>query len=169
MTEHVTVADLAAWRDSDDLLRALGAVRDEQRNELLEAVQALLGHEDPDVRQEALRWLAVRWRALSVRGEVERFLAKSENEELRTTAVYALASLSTEPTRAWDTELLVGMVRDITEDGEIRRAAYEALCILYKRSQLPPINKGFDVDREADWRWLETLLKQNQPHPERPI
>lgn len=157
----VTPADLSPWLESDALLQSLGKIEEGQLTELGTAVRQLLQHDDPDVVQEALRWTVLRWRMIDLHDDVLNLIRTTEDEELKTTALYALAHTSSATTRLDDTRTLLTVVRASEVDPEVRRAAYEAILLMYGRTDIPPVNRSFNVDLQADWAWLSSISNGN--------
>lgn len=152
--------DLNPWRDSTDLLKALEEARQLDRKDLREAVIALADHDSQIVREEALSLLLSAWREPRAR-EIALRILRSPDEDfgVRTRAAVGLAAVSAGKTRVEDTRVLLDRVLDHEEDPSVRRAAYEALCLMYKRP-IPPVNRPFAVEHDADQEWLSSLRRQ---------
>jgi HEAT repeat protein len=153
----VTAGDLAPWRETDEILQALGGVQKNEVEHLAEALALLLEHEDADVRDEAARALFVAGKNTEHRTHAVELLRHDPEVAVRCTAAYGVASTSTPATRQADVELLAGVVRDDNEHVEARRSAYEALLILFRRPTFPAMNRPFNPGQDVDWKWLAGL------------
>lgn len=152
-----TEADLYAWNDPDDLLRALGQLSADQKDELADAVVSLVGHSDPDVREEAVRTLFVSWKDQQARDLAVNAIRSDDAPEVRSTAAYAIAATSTAATRLADIRVLLDVLTDEREQLAVRAAAYDALLILHRRPDFPSKRQEFDPHRDVDWAWLRGL------------
>lgn len=149
--------DLSVWREPEQLLAMLEEVRRLDRRDLRDEVVALLNHEDPVVREEALSLLLVTWRERLARPVALKALeSPAEDFGVRGLAAIGLASTSSPATRSEDIKTLLGRALDRTEDSGVRRAAYEALLLMHGRPP-PPTNRPFSVDADADSQWLAEL------------
>jgi hypothetical protein len=86
----------------DELLQALYALaaRSAKRaasEDLVAAVDALLRHEDEDVRSEALRILTLQWKDPRYRERALELLRVERSELVRGTAAYGIAALPSLP------------------------------------------------------------------------
>jgi HEAT repeat protein len=153
----VTPEDLLPWNDPDDLLQLLGRVEKSDRAVLHDAVKKLLEHEDEDIREEALRVAAIHWTLGDVREKSIEMLQFDDEPSVRRTAAYAIAALAKEATRLADTKLLLGVLRNSSEEEEVRRAAYEGLLLLHGRKELPPMNREVSVSTLMEDPWLREL------------
>jgi HEAT repeat protein len=147
---HVTESDLNPWRDPDDLLQALYRVG-EPDPELRDSIARLFEHNDPDIREEALRILLTRWKDRSFRSQAVNMLRLDAEVMVRSAAAFGMASVSTEASRAEDTRLLLEILLDV------RSAAYDALLILYRNPAFPTKRRDFDPAADVDWQWIGTL------------
>jgi hypothetical protein len=78
--------ELLGWNDPDDLLKALGQIGHGDKERLVAAVAPLALHEDPDVREEAIRVLLVRWKDALYRDRaIERLCIEVQARFLRQT------------------------------------------------------------------------------------
>lgn len=157
MNNKITPEDLVRWRDPDELLQALGAISREQKEELSSAVADLLDHEDPDIREEAVRRLIVQWKDAELRPTAIEILQFDEEPAVRRTAVYGLAALSKGSTQGEDTQMLLSILFDEAGEPDLRRAAYEALMMIHGRSDIPPVNREIDLVDDVDWTWIRSL------------
>jgi len=154
---HITEADLYSWNDPDELLQALGQLGKDQKNELREAVAALLEHDDADIREEAMRTLFVSWKDQQWRDRALAAVTSDEVPEVRSTAAYAVAATSTNVTRQDDTRLLLGVLEDEHAELPVRAAAYDALLILNRKSDFPTKKRKFNPQEDIDWHWVRSL------------
>lgn len=152
-----SAADLVPWKDPDDLLEVLHRMGKEPVRELRESIAGLLDHEDPDVREEALRVLVTRWKDRSFRGKAVGALQYDPDDAVRSAAAFAVASSSTDDDRDHDTRLLVEIVVDQKESLDVRGAAYDALLILHRNPRFPTKKRDFDPIQDIDWKWIDTL------------
>jgi HEAT repeat protein len=150
-------ADLNPWTDGDDLIRMLGQLGDQQRDELLDAVTRLLEHEDPDVREEALRLLLVRWKVRGLHHYGLQALTNDPTPEIRALAAYGVAATSSETSRMQDVTVLKSVVTNDDESHHVRGAAYDALLIIFRRPAFATKRRAFDAARDVDWTWVEAL------------
>lgn len=138
------------------LIRALPAVRDTERHDLRDNVVQLADHPDPLVREEVFSLLLSGWKDVGSRAVGLSALRNDSDFGVRTTVAIGLAAVSSEATIAEDTWVLRDVVWDRTDDADVRRAAYEALCLIYRRP-IPQVNRRFDVEHDIDAAWLSTL------------
>jgi HEAT repeat protein len=149
---------MATERTDTQILEQLEAWRRSATRRVAE-VTALTTHPSPVVREEAVSLLASHWRAPSSRNIVHRLLTTDPDVGVRAHAVLGLAALSTPVTHSEDVGLLIGLVADSSLDEDVRRAAYEALCVMHGRLP-PPVNRAFLVERDADLTWLAELRRR---------
>lgn len=147
---------LSRHEDADLLLEALYEI-DDRDTSLRAEVAALLEHEDPDVRAEAVRILIRRWKDREARPVAFDLLTSDPDDEVREAAAYALAGSGTPETRDRDTEALLSVVQDKGLSLGVRAAAYDGLLILYRRPRFPTKHRAFDPTSDVDWEWLRTL------------
>jgi len=145
------------WSDPNDILEELGRLGANPRPDLYEPVADLLGHADPDVREEALRCVAVRWKDPRARTAALHVIRNDPEEAVRAIAAYALAATTVGPADKEVLGELLAHVRDSAESPHVRGAAYEALLIIHKRPAFPPLNRTFNPEVDIDWRWLGQL------------
>lgn len=153
----VTAADLASWRDPDELLDALGRISKDDLEELSSALVSLLDHDDVDVREEAAQALFVAGKNAEHHSQVVQLLQYDPEVAVRSIAAYGVAASSTDATRSEDIRSLLQAVHQESESTEVRRSAYEALLILFRRPAFPAMNQPFDPTRDIDWKWLDGL------------
>jgi len=139
------------------LVDAIWAAFRAGRTDLHQQVALLLHHDDPVVREEAISLLLIKWKDARYRATALNVLDHDEDFGVRGQAALGLALISTAATRGDDLSILAQVLRNPEEDTETRRAAYEALLILDRREDFPSSTKGFDPDRDVDWKWLSTL------------
>lgn len=149
--------ELHPWHDADDLLKALYRLGKEPVDELRDAVRALLDHHDPDIREEALRVLLTRWKSRDAREHAVAAVQGDPAPQVRCAAATAIAATALPETRAHDTELLLSIVLDESENTEVRGAAYEALLIMYRERGFPPGERAFVPSTDVDWVWIRSL------------
>lgn len=153
--------DLQGWLDPDDLLKALFQLSQSasggQQVEIREAIAALIEHEDADVRQEALRLLLIAWKLGSYRDKAAAVLRTDPEGEVRATAAFGVAALSTFSSRLDNVALLLEILLDREQPTSVRGAAYEALLIIHRRPRFPPISRGFIPTEDVDWKWVDQL------------
>lgn len=155
--------ELSFWNEADDLLSALYRLGAEPVPELRPALQALCDHPDPDVREEALRILATRWKAPEGRSRAIAALDGDTAHTVRSAAAIALAATSDAPTRADDTRRLLAILHDTGMDPDVRGAAYDALVILHRKGAasgkwpFPTKRRAFDPNQDVDWNWVTEI------------
>lgn len=155
--------DLAPRHDADTLLQRLYQVGREPVPVLRRPLLRLTEHEDPDLREEALRILGTRWKDPGARPRILAVIRDDPAPEVRSAALIALAACASEGTRITDTRLLVGRLADEGEDTGVRGAAYDALIILYRKKAkdgswpFPTARRAFDPLRDVDWDWVRSL------------
>jgi hypothetical protein len=153
----ITPEDLLPWNDPDELLQLLGRVEKSDRAGLQEAVKTLLEHEDEDVREEALRVAAISWTLDELHEKSMEMLRFDDEPSVRRTAAYAIAALAKESSRLADTELLLDVLRNSSEQEEVRRAAYEGLLLIHGRKNFPPMNRDVSARSLMQDPWLREL------------
>jgi HEAT repeat protein len=158
-----SAAHLAFWNDPDELLQALYRLGREPIPELREPLRQLLDHADPDIREEALRVLATRWKDESARLRALDMLRTDPSPMVRSAAAFAIGGTSTSETRSCDTRLLLSVLRDTSQPMDVRSAAYDALIIAHRKGAgeggwpFPNHRSEFDPVRSVDWEWLRSL------------
>ena len=152
-----TPSELSAWSDSDDLVQSLSRVTLDQRDELQDAVEKLLAHDDSDVREEAVRILGVLWKVHDAHARLLDTLLYDPEAEVRGAASYAVVATSLPETRKRDVEALLGIVRDETQPPFVRGAAYDGLLILHQRRQFPKMTREFQPQKDVDWNWVASI------------
>jgi HEAT repeat protein len=80
-----------------------------------------------------------------------------DEPSVRRTAAYAIAALGKESTRLADTQLLLDVLRNSSEEEDVRRAAYEGLLLLHERKDFPPINREVSARTLMQDPWLRGL------------
>ena len=157
MIHRITEADLYSWNDPDELLQALGKIGKDQKSELRDAVEALLEHEDADIREEAMRTLLVIWKDQEWRERAVVAITSDDVPEVRSTAAYAVAATSTDVTRQSDIRLLLGVLKDEHAGPPVRAAVYDALLILNRKPDFATTRREFNPREDVDWDWVESL------------
>jgi HEAT repeat protein len=139
------------------LLRAIATWPDARATEAVPVLVALLNHADADVREEAVRRLAVHWRESRARTACLELLQRDCSEGVRATAAYAVAALSHPPTWRQDVRLLLDVAKDPDEADEVRIAAYGALVMLTRTGAPPPLDPGLEAQTAIDWEALSRI------------
>lgn len=152
----MTVVGLDPDLPATELLRSLDTVRRLDRRDLRQGVVELLSHPSAVVREEAYSLLLSGWKDAGTRADALAALRQDPDFGVRTTAAIGLAGVSSPQTISEDTRVLREVVVDRHEDMDVRRAAYEALCLIHGRP-VPPLNRAFDADRDIDAAWLAKL------------
>lgn len=153
--------NLAAWSDPDELLSELRRLScmpaPQDAHSLSDSVSPLLAHADEEVRQEALRLLLISWKLSEFRQAALDALAFDADEDVRITAAFSVASVSRSSTSADDTRVLLAVLDDVNNPVELVRAAYEALLLVHRKVDFPPLNRSFDSKRDVNWEWIRQL------------
>ncbi len=101
--------------------------------------------------------LFVRGRCTELRGIAARALSRDADEGVRAAAALGLAATSEAVTLSDDVALLIRALRNEYETQEVRRSAYEALLLMFHRSNFPSSLNEFDPATQVDWYWIENL------------
>jgi hypothetical protein len=149
--------ELSSWSDSDDLVKSLGRVTLDQRAELHDAVDGLLTHDDPDVREEAVRIIGVLWKVREAHARLLNAMLRDPDAEVRGAASYAVVATTSPDSRQGDVLALLGIVRDGTQPAFVRGTAYDGLLILHHRRQFPSTAREFQPQTDVDWDWIESI------------
>jgi HEAT repeat protein len=157
----ITSTELSPWNDPDELLDALLKLPREPLPSLVGRIAQLLQHSDPDIREEALRVIAIRWKVKEGRTHALEMLSADPAPGVRGAAAYALAALADLSTVAEDTKRLLGSLLDTTEQPNVRGAAYDALLIVQRKPNFPTKRRDFDPEADVDWPWINVLVGQN--------
>lgn len=136
-------------------IRRMIALSRSEIAENVDAIVALTHHGAPEVRSEAVSALFVRGKRYELHALAARTLSRDADEGVRAAAALGLAAISSPATRIEDTKLLLRAVRNTHESGEVRRCAYEALLLMYARTDFPSSLTVFDPSEHIDWGWLE--------------
>ena len=158
-----SAAQLAFWNDPDELLQALYRLGREPVPELREPLSELLDHRDPDIREEAIRVLATRWKDESARLRAFDMLRTDPAPMVRSAAAFAIGGTSTSASRDHDTRLLLSALRDESQPMDVRGAAYDARIIAHRKGAgeggwpFPSHRSEFDPIRSVDWEWLKLV------------
>jgi hypothetical protein len=154
----IDMRDLSPWSDPDVILETLYRVPREPQRALRAAIAALLGHDDPDIREESLRILVTRWKDAEYRNRAAEMLFSDAAPNVRSAAAYALASIANESMRSSHTLFLVKSLLDEGEEPNVRGAAYDALLILHRMPAFPTKKRDFRPDIDIDRSWVNSLL-----------
>lgn len=157
---RVTEAELAPWLSEEELIRSLGRLGRSADNEVRRAVLGLLHHDDPYVRDEAMRVFFVQWKDRQHRQHVAEAFTHDPDSDVRCTAAFGIAATSTAETHPDDVRLLLDSLRDETVDADVRAASYDALLIIYRLPAFPTKKREFDPSRDVDWRWIEQIRSE---------
>ena len=87
----------------------------------------------------------------------KQMLESDRHIEVRARAAYAIAATADEQTRRTDALLLLKTTENEHEDAEVRRAAYEALLLLFNRPDFPDAAEDFLPHDQIDWEWIAEL------------
>lgn len=148
---------LQPWLDPEDLLRSIVAVDRDEISTLADELAALVLHDDPDVREEAIRKLYTQGKNRSGRDLLLNVLRHDESTAVRETAALAIAATSSGCSRVEDARQLVRLLLDNDAPEELRGAAYEALLVLYGRRDFPSLKREVDLKTDVDWTWVRAL------------
>ena len=147
---------LPSKRSPAQLIEAMGCLGDDDRRDLIQAVESLTEHSDPLVREEALRLLLSKWRAVGARWRGVRALEHDEDFGVRAQAALSLARSSIAATHDEDGRLILSHFLDDLEDDATRRSCYDALLMLHERGDFPT-GHGPDWLTQVDWDWIAGL------------
>jgi hypothetical protein len=157
----ITAADLRPERDPQELVAILGRLGKRPTAELKAAVQLLIQHGEPDVRSESLRVGLVQWKEREYRGAAMAALFRDPDADVRCTAAFGIAAVSSTESRREDQRVLLSIVFDGEEDDIVRLSAYDALLLIHKRPSFPPANRDPSLAVDLDWQWLNALKAQD--------
>jgi HEAT repeat protein len=149
---------LAPKNDPLDLLDALLSLKREELERVEPALFELTFHDDEDVRLQAIRALLVHLKSTSRHQRASEALVNDTSFEIRRTAAFGLAATSTAATRGVDERLLAEVVSNEAEVSSVRGAAYEALALLSRKLDLPPLTRSVSLARDVDWTWVRSFL-----------
>lgn len=155
-----TAHQLSMWTDADDLVDALGRVREDQRDDLQVVVETLVEHADPDVREEALRVLCVLWKAPELHERALEALLHDPEPEVRAAASYAVAATSLPESRKGDVKAFLEVLYNERQPAFVRGTAYDGLLILYQRPKFPTMQREFRPKDDVDWDWVRAVDAQ---------
>ncbi len=127
------------------LIDALYAARRQDRVDLVKEVEALLVHNEPRVRAEAASLLFTKWRMNNLRARALDLLRLDPDGGVRARAAIGFASLISNANRNSDIGILRDVVVNDGEDMEVRRACFEALCLVLAHP-VPPVNRDLDMN-----------------------
>lgn len=156
-------ASLDKHQDAVALIRALGQLTEDDRSETRSQVFGLCRHQDADVRDEALRVLAVQWKDWSAHGLAVNALRSDPSWEVSSTGAYGVAATSRPETRKEDLTALLDVLVDAARPREVRGAAYDALLILCRRPSFPSKTRPFEPERDVDWDWIMKVEQEVRP------
>lgn len=142
---------------AEDLIRALAALAREDAQYEVSAILPLVDHPAPEVRAEALSALLVTGRMEEHRALAIRALSRDGDEGVRARAAYAIAATAEESTVSTDLNLLLRALRNTNEASDVRRASYEAIQLMFHRTDFPDALEDFEPDVDVDWSWIEEL------------
>ncbi len=154
---------MASWNDPDDILHTLIDLQKDDYGALRDAVLDLVDHEDPDVREEAVRKIYVHWTDVPSRSKAVDALRFDPSPGVRRVAAFGVAATASDTTQGEDTRVLLQTFLNESEEIDVRGAAYEALLLLHKRREFPPVKREIDLDRDVDWNWVSVLRSQAAP------
>jgi hypothetical protein len=163
--KHISLAELDPRRNPIELIRAIGLVSDEQKGELRDQLFRLCHHRDPDVREEALRLLTVKWRDVGAHSEALDALREDPSDGVRANAAYGVAATVTDATRREGVNRLLHVLLDEQEDLEVRAAAYDGLLLIYGRPNFPSMKRDFDPAADVQWDWIREIQQRTQHAP----
>lgn len=149
--------ELQPWVDPDDLLRSIVAIGREEVATVAEELVALTLHDDPDVREEAIRKLYTHGKSRLGREHLADVFQHDDSTEVRETAALAIAATTSDGSREADARLLTRTLLDEGAPAELRGACYEALLILYGRGDFPSVRREVDLKKDVDWGWIRGL------------
>lgn len=152
--------NLSRRQDPVDLIKALGKLTKEDRTETRAQVFELCRHYDEDVRDEALRVLAVQWKDWSAHGLSVNALRSDLSPQVSSTGAYGVAATSRPETRQEDLIALLEVLLDDARASEVRGAAYDAILILYRRPSFPTKARPFEPEKDVDWDWIRQLQRE---------
>lgn len=149
--------ELQPWLDPDDLLRSIVAIGRDEVATVAEQLGALTVHDDPDVREEAIRKLYTQGKSRLGRERLADVFQHDESTAVRETAALAIAATVSDESREEDSQLLIRTLLDEGAPTELRGACYEALLILYRRGDFPSVRREVDLKKDVDWHWIRSL------------
>jgi hypothetical protein len=121
-----------------------------------------LSHAAPNIRSWALALLGSRWPAPPDYGTIcEEIALADPDTNMRAAAVRSLSHcyVGTKDTRT--AKLLAEILHDGQASNQIRQAAYlSLLCLAHPMGQFDMINDTEIRDRESDWTFVESFLKE---------
>lgn len=150
-------SELGVTRPAIDLLGVLVSLAPSELSGFRDQLRALLAHDDEDVRVHSARALFVTLKEANAHTAALDCLTHDPSAKVRRVAAFGVAATSTSQTRDIDTRVLVQTVLQSGESPRVRGAAYEALLILYHRTDFPPVKREIDLDRDVDWQWIREL------------
>jgi len=148
--------DLSPWRVPADLIDAIWTARRADRRDLQPEIVGLLRHEDPNVREEAISLLFVKWADTSQRELLVNLVHSDPDFGVRARAAGAFAVVSNESTRQRDCEVLRAIVLDRGDDPTVRKASYEAIHHILRGAPLS-LDDDIDLDEDVDLDWLKQI------------
>jgi hypothetical protein len=146
--------DLSPDRESPDLIDALYEVRSENRRDLSDAVVALLEHDDPIIREEAVSLLLTKWEIHELRDRAKQILLSDEDAGVRARTAVGLASITTPRRRADDAALLAKVYAEPSASRALQLACMEALYLMVGR---PTLAEQDDLGPKAVQRLLAEI------------
>lgn len=151
--------DLSPWNEPAALVDAIYTARREDRRDLLPQLEALLEHEEPIVREEALALIATKWGVPILKEKVRDMLEHDADVGVRSRAAIGVAALSQRAEWLTDADYLACTVRDSTVPLDVRRACFEALTRLAGRPRLVELD---DFDEAGISRLLGQIRARQE-------
>lgn len=147
--------ELSPWQAPSALINAIWSARRSEGRHLIPELVILLDHSDPNVREEALSLLFVKWEARQYRKRLAHMVLNDEDANVRARAAGALALMSNSTTRRDDIATLRDVVLDGHEEEHVRKASYEGLLELTGRHGM--LDDDVDLDEDIDLDWVRAL------------
>lgn len=161
MTQEAELrAVLERSRDIDDLYAALIRAGKDRLTGLRDAVQPLLGHQDPEIRSGALQTLAFFWRLPEYRDSVIDYVEDSD-PTVRSWAIHAWAGYRAGTRDRDSISRLWAVLRNDNEDIDVRQSAFLGMLTIYGVSSeeyWKGIYADLKKDRSAAWDRIRAIL-----------
>lgn len=142
------------------MIRHLARLRQENVATVARDISILVAHRHPEVRSAALSALFVTGRHRELRELAVKALRLDTDESVRATAAFAIAATSSGESQGFDVRILLPILRNPEESLEVRRAVYEALQIIFRRTDFPDATEDFNPERDVDWLWIAQVEVQ---------
>ncbi len=94
-------------------------------------VGRFLTHDDADLRYIAVNVLTLHWDMSKYRNELERILVNDKDPDVRRIAAVGLGHVLQGSRDSQATRLLIEKLRQVSEDVEVRQAAFDALLVIW--------------------------------------